>query len=102
METTPNFYPSRPDDPGRREKSYLISIFKLLCDTSRGFKKTLKTFIKPSEACQKIKIQLIFILTQLSEIHEVGRLKKDLEGRTLFQGTLFFLLISSVLKDMID
>ena len=42
----------------------------------KGFMKALKAFIKPFEAPQRIvkrKIELIFILIQLSAMHEVGR-----------------------------
>ena len=41
----------------------------------KGFMKALKAFIKPFEAPQRIvkrKIELIFILIQLSAMHEVG------------------------------
>ena len=57
------FNPSRPN-PGRREKIKLNFIFTLLCGTSKGFMKALKTFIKLFEAPQrivKIKFNLIFI-----------------------------------------
>ena len=49
-----------------------IFIFILLCGASKGFMKALKAFIKPFEAPQrsvKIKINLIFISIQLSEMH---------------------------------
>ena len=73
-------------DPGRREKIEscikikinLIVIFTLLCGASKGFMKALKTFIKRFEAPQgsvKVKIKLIFILIQLSEMYWVGRVK---------------------------
>ena len=42
-----------------------------LCGVSKGFVKALKAFIKPFEApVQKQKFKLIFILIQLSEMHE--------------------------------
>ena len=68
--------PSHPD-PGRKEKINLNFYFY----TSLGcFKKDLwrplKAFIKPFEAPKrsvKIKIKLMFILMQLSEMHGAGR-----------------------------
>ena len=39
--------------------------------------KALKDFIKPFEAPQRnVKINLIFVLIQLSEIHALGRVKR--------------------------
>ena len=73
------FNPSRPD-PGPREKININFIFTLFCGTTKGFMNALKAFIKPFEAPRrsvKIKLKLIFISTQLSEMHGAGRVKKD-------------------------
>ena len=62
----------------KRKNSSEIFIFTLLCGASKGFMETFKVFIKPFEALQKsvkIKIKLIFVLIQLSEIRGAERNK---------------------------
>ena len=43
----------------KEKKLSQIFIFTLLCDTSKGFMKALKTFIKPFEAPQRsVKVKI--------------------------------------------
>ena len=49
---------SRPN-PGQTEKIYVNFNFALLCGTSKGLIKALKSFIKPFEALQRsVKIEI--------------------------------------------
>ena len=61
--------------PDKEKKLNQMFISTLLCGASKGFMKTFKAFIKPFEASQRRlkKINLIFISTQVSEMH--GTLK---------------------------
>ena len=64
----------------KRKNSSEIFIFTLLCGASKGFMETFKVFIKPFEALQKsvkIKIKLIFVLIQLSEIRGAEGIKSN-------------------------
>ena len=62
--------PSRPD-PEPREKITLKFSFSLSFDASKGFIKPHKTLRHHKEL--KIKIKLIFILIELSEMHREGK-----------------------------
>ena len=60
--------------PDGERKLTELFIFSLLCVVSKGFMKAFKAFIKPFDATQRsLKINLIFVLIQLSEMHRAGR-----------------------------
>ena len=62
--------------PDEEKKLSYIFIFTLLCRASKGFRKALKTFIKPFETperSEKIKISLNFFPIQLSENTRDGK-----------------------------
>ena len=76
------FYNSSCPIPGRRGKIKLNFYFHFsLCCLKRfyeglkGFMKALKAFIKPLGGTQRSgkKVNIIFISTQLSEMHRMGR-----------------------------
>ena len=71
-----------------KKKLSNIFIFLLPCGASKGFMKALKAFIKPFEAPQrsvKIKIVLIFMSIQLSELHVTLRINNVLTIVTFCQ-----------------
>ena len=61
-------------DPGRREKISIYFYFHTCFGTSKGFMNALKALIKPFEHHTEVKtkFKLIFILTELSEMHGAG------------------------------
>ena len=77
--------------PEEEEKKWNeIFTFTLLCGASKGFRKTLKAFIKPYEATQrsvKKKIKLIFILIPLFKMH--GAVKVNILTFHAFNKILF-------------
>ena len=73
----------------KRKKIKLNFYFHTSLWSLKRFYEGLKTFIKPFEAPQrsmKIKFNLMFISIQLSEMHETGRVKNEIQSTlTIFR-----------------